>query len=367
MRIHAQFPFRTCGPPWRLELAIAAIAFMTAWMTPPREARAIPPGEERALADALFRDGRKLLQAGQIDQACAKFEDSYRLDPQPGTLLNLGICHEQQGKLAAAWAELTQAKTQAIRDARDDRVKIATEHLAATDQRLPRIVLETDAIEQLPGLSILLDETSIGRSALGTALPVDPGPHQLIVSAAAHRSALVSVTLVAGERRVVSLPALVPVPVARPEEEVRGGAGPDQPRPPRPAAPASHSGQTGLFARADVDPRLRGAVGSLLLTRGIGNVVEASVGAMLGRHSGAYAGATLFASEGAWKPLAIIGMPVFFIDGPRLGVHGALGLEWDPEPELGVLAAGGIEYHPKLPAGFDPLAPVVSLGVQGRL
>ena len=46
-----------------------------------------------AAAEALFLEARDLFVAGKVAAACTKFESSYKLDPAPGTLLNLAACN----------------------------------------------------------------------------------------------------------------------------------------------------------------------------------------------------------------------------------------------------------------------------------
>jgi tetratricopeptide (TPR) repeat protein len=54
-------------------------------------------------AEALFGEGRQLLEAGSYAEACDKFTQSLQIEPESiGALLNLGLCNEQQDKLATA-------------------------------------------------------------------------------------------------------------------------------------------------------------------------------------------------------------------------------------------------------------------------
>ena len=64
---------------------------------------AAPTPEDVALSEALFREGKTLLQEGKFDQACPKLAESHRLDPAGGTLVTLGLCYEGAGKTASAW------------------------------------------------------------------------------------------------------------------------------------------------------------------------------------------------------------------------------------------------------------------------
>ena len=50
------------------------------------------------------------MQAGRFAEACPKFEESMRLDPAIGTLLNLARCYESMGDVPAACQRYAQAE-----------------------------------------------------------------------------------------------------------------------------------------------------------------------------------------------------------------------------------------------------------------
>ena len=50
-------------------------------------------------AEALFEEGRRLLEAGRTDEACLKLAESLAQEMSSGTLLNLALCHETKAWL----------------------------------------------------------------------------------------------------------------------------------------------------------------------------------------------------------------------------------------------------------------------------
>ncbi len=180
------------------------------WMLAPLlvvgQARA--DGRERDIrqAQSLFERARLLMEDGDLAHACPLFAESQRLDPGGGTLLNLALCHERQGRTATAWAEYNDALALAVRDGREDRREFAHEHIEALRDRLPRVRVVID--QPTAGLVVALDDTTLSALSLGADLPVDPGAHVVTASAAEHAPWRSSFVLADGQQLDVHVPAL---------------------------------------------------------------------------------------------------------------------------------------------------------------
>ena len=141
-----------------------------------------------AIAEGLFREGKKLLDEKRFSEACPKFEESARLDPSSGVELALGICYEGLGKTASAWGAYETAISLARRDNRKDRERAATERAAKLEPKLAHATLDVPAdVAQLPGLQVKEDGVAIGSAAWKNA-PIDPGSHTLEVTATGKKS-----------------------------------------------------------------------------------------------------------------------------------------------------------------------------------
>ncbi|HEY8944131.1 MAG TPA: tetratricopeptide repeat protein [Polyangiaceae bacterium] len=179
---------------------------------PASEAGASPvaplSGAEVTLAETLYREGRLLMAERRYAEACIKFAESHRLDPATGTLLNLGTCHEAQGKLASAWSAFSEALRAARRELREDRVTFAEERLAALEPRLSRLTVQLSP-EMTQPVDVKVDGVSIGPAAYGVAVPIDPGSHRVEASAPGHESWSQELRVEIGSlRHVVTIPVL---------------------------------------------------------------------------------------------------------------------------------------------------------------
>ena len=176
---------------------------------------------DAASAEALFREGRRLLEQGKTAEACLTLAQSQAQDPSSGTLLNLGLCHEVQHKLATAWSDYVAAGQLARDQGRVDRAAVAEQKATALEPRLP--YLTVTAMAQVPGLQIARGDQLLGPGLLGSAVPLDPGSYMITASAPGHRSWRTTVDVAEAESKIVQVPELepeVPPPAPAPALEL---------------------------------------------------------------------------------------------------------------------------------------------------
>lgn len=189
---------------WRLGLVGCATS--VAVVTTPLS-RATAQGATAA-AIALFDEAERLRNAGQLEQACAKFGESYRLDPQLGVLLNYADCVERTGKPATAYAAFRDA-VELSRQKSDPRYSLAKDRADALEPKLIRIVIDLPVSVLASELTVTLDGTGLTRAAMGSPLPVDPGEHRVAVSAPGYLPWSTSVVLrTEGQTQHVVVPPL---------------------------------------------------------------------------------------------------------------------------------------------------------------
>jgi hypothetical protein len=140
--------------------------------------------DDKAAAEALFDEAKKLMAAKRYGEACPKFADSQRLDPGVGTLLNLGLCYKQVGQTASAWSAYREAASLARSEGQPDREELARQEAAGLEPRLTKLVIEVPAdTARISGLEIKRDGGVVPQSLWGMAAPVDPGTQSIDVSA----------------------------------------------------------------------------------------------------------------------------------------------------------------------------------------
>jgi len=170
-------------------------------------------------AEVLFRRAKALMAENKHADACPLLEESQKLDPQMGTLLNLALCHENIGKTASAWGEFRAVEQQARAANREDRVKLARDHAAKLEPRLARIKIVVPPDAKVPGLVVKVDGETKGEP-LWSGFAVDPGARTVEASAPGKKTASLQV-------KVDDEGAVVPVTIPKLEDEPVAKSVPD--------------------------------------------------------------------------------------------------------------------------------------------
>ncbi len=234
---------------FRRSLACAPLLALALTFGHEAEAQQASPADH-ALAEALFRDGRKLLAEGNVPAACAKLAESQRIAPALGTLLNLAVCHTEEGKTATAWAEFAQAMAQASHAGDQEREQFAREHAQSLEPHLSKVVLTADALPS--GLEVRLDGEALGAAVFGSAIPVDPGKHTVEARAPGKRTLSLDVNV---PRQV----GLTTIHIPKLEDDVPAPPGPTS-QPAAVAAPPPSQPEPGADHRGSSSSRTIGYV-----------------------------------------------------------------------------------------------------------
>lgn len=212
--------------------------------------------DEAVVAEGLFREGRELLDAGKLDEACFKLRESDRVQPAPGTRFFLADCEERRGRIATAWA--TYGEVGGRLPPTDPRLETVKERIAALEPRVPRIVLK---LREGSPASTTVDhgDVTLGRASFPATVPMDPGAQTLVVKAPGFAPREVTIDVAEGDRKEVVLSVGEALPQDKLEQAAQGATKqvPEQP----------DRSETGLGTQ-----RIAGIVGGVVgvVTLGIG-------------------------------------------------------------------------------------------------
>lgn len=285
-----------------------AIAYFLVMTVTPADAQ---PAE--AEAEVLYGNGRKLMSAGKVPEACTAFEKSYRLDPAVTTIIALATCREKLGRLANARELFLMAERQ-TRSASDNVTTqlhtIARDRAAKLEPRVPKLTINVPVQSKIDGLEILRDTIEIPVAMWNRALPIDGGTYKITARVPGAKEWSTTVTLapevdtktvdVPDLRKATSslkVPSKVPAvnePMAKPRiiAPAPGISGPGQevkppetpandaaaPRPPPPPPPLPPSPLPPAAPRRS--PWYRDVLGDVLVASG---VVSLALGGVLYR------------------------------------------------------------------------------------
>ncbi|MBW2525216.1 MAG: hypothetical protein JRI23_13615 [Deltaproteobacteria bacterium] len=186
------------APRWLLRLGcVLALAFVTA----------VASAGDKAMAESLFQQGKAAMTAGNYAKACPLLDASLKEDRAVGTLLNLALCHEKQGKTATAWAEFREAAGMAERDDQLERAHGARKYAAKLERRLSTITIAVP--EPVDGLVVTRAGRMIPPATYGVAVAADPGSYTIEASAPGHQGWATTIELgPRADRKTVTVPNL---------------------------------------------------------------------------------------------------------------------------------------------------------------
>jgi hypothetical protein len=173
--------------------------------------RAYAQTNNQVAAEALFREARKLLDAGQHREACEKLEASRRLDPAAGTLLNLARCREKLGQTATAWATYHEAIRVAKSAGQADREKAARERIAALEPSLPKLTIVVSSESRSNKVQLRRDGVGLPPEIYGLTVPVDPGEHVIDATASGRKPWSTKVNVAERASAIITVPELEPL------------------------------------------------------------------------------------------------------------------------------------------------------------
>ncbi len=238
-----------------------------------------------ATSQQRYNDGDRWMAEGRLDEACAAFEDSNRLDPRAGTLIRLAECREQNHQLASAAAAYSDALAR-VKD--PQKRAYAQRQLAALRPRLSYVTVVVPDDSRLDGLAINCDDRPLDVARWNHPQPIDGGDHVIAAQADGHEAwrTTAHVPVEGGQIRIevprlvgLRTPELAPVAPAKPP--VAPVAKPPAPQvpPPAPTAPVASPQDDRDTLRAPSIVTRRRAIGIGVAAAGAGAAV---LGAVLG-------------------------------------------------------------------------------------
>jgi len=197
---------------------------------------------DRATAQALFDEGKKLMREGQAVAACPKLEESLKLDPAIGTRYQLAKCYELTSRTASAWTLYLEVAAEARAAGQTAREEFARSEATKLEPALSHLTIIVPDEARVAGLSVTRNGVAVGKGGWGAKLPVDPGRYT-IVAQAPGKQAWEGVVDVRGPKGAESIviPTLADAPVQAAEPATGVGRLPQARRKPQARSGDRHS------------------------------------------------------------------------------------------------------------------------------
>lgn len=146
--------------------------------------------EKVATAQTLYNEAVTLMDAKDYAAACPKLAEAVRLVPEGiGARLTLAECQETSGQLASAWTQYEVAKSMAERAGQKDRAARAAAKATSLLGQVSKLTIQVPAdVKAIPQVSVTRRGIGVGEAQWGTAVPVDTGTHEIVVTAPGYKT-----------------------------------------------------------------------------------------------------------------------------------------------------------------------------------
>jgi hypothetical protein len=185
----------------RLRSCVTAIVSTSVWIQ-----SATVFAQANRDADKAYAEGRQAMKRKDYASACEKFAKSEKLEPSLYTALGLAECEERLGRFRASWSHV-QDVLRGLPPG-DDALPFAREIVATLEKRAPRLTVHVSPDSPRETV-VLLNGIELSVGDVGKPIVVDVGPARLTTRTRAGGEYSRTVTLAEGEKKEVTLVALI--------------------------------------------------------------------------------------------------------------------------------------------------------------
>ncbi len=162
----------------RVAVSCAVFASIAAWSAAVRAQE--PAAAEVAMSREQFRAGMDAARQNHWEDALRAFTRAYELFPRVPTLLNIGTAQAQTARVVEAAETYRRFLREATSPPASAQRPAAESALRDVERRISRATLTIDGL--LDGDTVQLDGRRLPRAMLGSAMPINPGSHTLVVT-----------------------------------------------------------------------------------------------------------------------------------------------------------------------------------------
>jgi hypothetical protein len=162
--------------------------------------------DDASEAEALFNEGQQAKEAGKTAEACAMFKMSLEKNRNAvGTILNVALCFEEQGKIASAHKLFSEAEDRAHEGGFAEHEKAAHEHKIKLAADVPHVAI--GFAEPARDMKLVVDDQVVDINA-AQDVEIDPGTRTIVVSAPGRVAYTTTISIGKGEHKAVAIPRL---------------------------------------------------------------------------------------------------------------------------------------------------------------